>query len=83
MSRRVALERTDYPEESITYITKVTRIGELGKAFVVALMMEAILSSEISAFPRATRHRIPKDDILHSDRRENLISYIELTDWAL
>jgi hypothetical protein len=26
---------------------------------------------------------IPKDDILHSHRRENLRSYIELTGWAL
>jgi hypothetical protein len=26
---------------------------------------------------------IPEDDILHSDRRENLKSYIALTGWAL
>jgi hypothetical protein len=26
---------------------------------------------------------IPEDGILHSDRRENLKSYIALTDWAL
>jgi hypothetical protein len=26
---------------------------------------------------------IPEDAILHSDRRENLKPYIELTDWAL
>jgi hypothetical protein len=26
---------------------------------------------------------IPEDDILHSHRRENLKSYIELTGWAL
>jgi hypothetical protein len=26
---------------------------------------------------------IPEDDILHSHRRENLKSYIALTDWAL
>jgi hypothetical protein len=26
---------------------------------------------------------IPEDDILHSDRRENLKSYIALTDWTL
>jgi hypothetical protein len=26
---------------------------------------------------------IPEDDILHSHRRENLKSYIALTDWSL
>jgi hypothetical protein len=26
---------------------------------------------------------MPEDDILHSDRRENLKSYIALTSWAL
>jgi hypothetical protein len=26
---------------------------------------------------------MPKDDILHSDRRENLKSYITLTGWTL
>jgi hypothetical protein len=26
---------------------------------------------------------IPEDDILHSDRRENLKSYIALTGWAV
>jgi hypothetical protein len=26
---------------------------------------------------------IPEDDILHSHRRENLISYIALTGWTL
>jgi hypothetical protein len=26
---------------------------------------------------------IPDDDILHSDRSENLLSYIVLTGWAL
>jgi hypothetical protein len=31
----------------------------------------------------ATRRNIPEDGNLHSDRRENLKSYIALTGWAL
>jgi hypothetical protein len=50
---------------------------------VVTLMMEAILSSEMSVLTRATRRNIPEDFILHSHIRENLKSYIELTGWTL
>jgi hypothetical protein len=35
------------------------------------------------ALTRATRRNIPEDTILHSDRRENLKSYIALTGWIL
>jgi hypothetical protein len=45
--------------------------------------MEALGSSETSAFTRATLHIIPGDDILHSHSRENLKSYIALTGWTL
>jgi hypothetical protein len=45
--------------------------------------MEAILSFETLVLIRATRPNIPEDSILHSHRRENLKSYIALTDWAL
>jgi hypothetical protein len=47
------------------------------------LMMEAIRSSETSVLTRVTRRNILEDDILHNYRRENLISYVALTGWAL
>jgi hypothetical protein len=42
-------------------------------------MTEAICSSKMSVLTRATRPNIPDNVILHSHRRENLISYIALT----
>jgi hypothetical protein len=47
-----------------------------------SLLMEAVRSSYMSVLTRATRRKIPEDDILHSHRRENLKSYIALTGWA-
>jgi hypothetical protein len=46
-------------------------------------MMETLSSSETSLLPTATRRNIKEDAILHSDRRENLKSYIALTGWTL
>jgi hypothetical protein len=46
-------------------------------------MMEAIRSSETLALTRARRRNISEYGILHSHRRENLKSFIELTGLAL
>jgi hypothetical protein len=50
---------------------------------LVTLMKQALTSSETSVLTRTTRRNIPEDGILHSDRRENLKSYIALTGWTL
>jgi hypothetical protein len=93
MLRLVALVRTDVSEEisaSIVFLLlrSVRRLLVTDNVvptspILVTLMMEALSSSEISIPTRATRRNIPEDDILHSHRRENLISYIALTDWTL
>jgi hypothetical protein len=46
----------------------------------LALMMEAILSSETSVL---TGRNIPEDGIPHGHRRANLKFYIAITGWAL
>jgi hypothetical protein len=53
----------------------VTANAVLSSQILVAVMMEAICSSETSALTRATRRHIPEDCIFHSHRCENFKSY--------
>jgi hypothetical protein len=50
---------------------------------ISTLMMEKKSFSENSVLTRTTLCDIPEDDILHSQCRENLKSYIALTGWTL
>jgi hypothetical protein len=49
----------------------------------VTLMMAMIRSFETSVLTSATQRNIPEYGILHSHRRENFQSYVELTGWDL
>jgi hypothetical protein len=45
----------------------------------VALMMEAVRTSEALVYSnKTTRHNIPEDSYLHTRRRENLKSHIDM-----
>jgi hypothetical protein len=50
---------------------------------VIAVVMDALGSSETSVLTSATRRKITENGILRSHRCENLKSYIALTGWAL
>jgi hypothetical protein len=63
MLRRVALVRSNVSEERSASFIRMTRIGELGTTL-------AVTSN------RSTLRRNTKTPILHSHRREYLISYI-------
>jgi hypothetical protein len=66
----VALVRIDVSEELTANVPS--------SSILVTLMMEALGSSETSVVTRATWRNIPEDTILHSYRRENLKSYLDI-----
>jgi hypothetical protein len=81
-------------EEISQYNDEILQIGTVRRLLVtasvvpsssilVAMMKEALSSSETSVRTRVTRCEFPVDGILHSHRHENLKSYIALTGWAL
>jgi hypothetical protein len=76
MFRPVALVRTDVSEERSLHRLLITADGVPSSPILATLMVEALRSSETLILTRAKRHNIPDDAILHSQRRENLKSYI-------
>jgi hypothetical protein len=73
----VDLAGTDISDECITSIIEVERISELGTTLSVTnfLAMGTIRSYETSVLIRPTQRLIPKDDILHNQRHEDVKPY--------
>jgi hypothetical protein len=86
MLRRVALVRIDVSHVVFLRIVRGLLVMANivpSSPLLVTLVMEATRSSETSVLTRSSRRNIPEDDILHSNRRENLNSYTALTGWDL
>jgi hypothetical protein len=79
-----------YHCEEILYIAFLRKVLRLlvtanivhSSPILVALMIDAIHSSETSVLIRVTRYNI-QDDFLHRHRHETLKSYTALTGWSL
>jgi hypothetical protein len=83
VARMGELRRTLAVTSNRCALRRVTPNFGPSSPILVTLVMKALRSSETLVLVRATRRNIPEDGILHSDRRETLISYITLTGWAL
>jgi hypothetical protein len=70
---RVALVRTNVSEELSASFISVTRIGELGTTLTLA-----VTSNRCTLRRNTTWRNKPEDTILHSHRRENLKSYVDV-----
>jgi hypothetical protein len=52
-------------------------------SLILVTLIMTIISSETDVHTRVTRRNIPEDCSFHSHRREDIKSYIALTDWVL
>jgi hypothetical protein len=86
MWRCVYIVHIDVSEERIASIFRVEekrKIRVRRTSVSRLLQVEAIRSSETSVYTMSTRHHIPEEGILHSHRRENLKSYIDIENICL
>jgi hypothetical protein len=79
----MAIVNTADSEERIRRMLLVTTNVVPSSPIFFSLMMDRMGFSEMSTLTRPTRLHNSEDDILHSQRRENLKSYKALTSWTL